>query len=98
MKKNIWILTDNRIGSKHQAEGIADCLDKTVFQAIEKNLVYTRLAALPNFIRGKSLIGLDKSSKDLLAAPYPDVVLSSSRRTLRPQLKSYAADHTIEIY
>ena len=81
MKKNIWILTDNRIGSKHQAEGIADCLDKTVFQAIEKNLVYTRLAALPNFIRSKTLIGLDKPSKDSLAAPYPDVVLSSSRRT-----------------
>ena len=23
MKKNIWILLDNRIGSRHQAEGIA---------------------------------------------------------------------------
>lgn len=28
MKKNIWILLDNRIGSRHQAEGIADALIK----------------------------------------------------------------------
>ncbi len=29
---------------------------------------------------------------------YLDNILSSSRRTLRPQLKSYAADHAIEIF
>lgn len=29
---------------------------------------------------------------------YLNNILSSSRRTLRPQLKSYAADHAIEIY
>ncbi|MBR5154601.1 MAG: phosphoenolpyruvate--protein phosphotransferase [Alphaproteobacteria bacterium] len=29
---------------------------------------------------------------------YLNNILSSSRKTLRPQLKSYAADHTIEIY
>ena len=29
---------------------------------------------------------------------YLDNILSSSRKTLRPQLKSYAVDHAIEIY
>ena len=48
MKKNIWILLDNRIGSRHQAEGIADCLDKTRFTITEKTLEYNRWAALPN--------------------------------------------------
>ena len=38
MKKTIWILLDNRIGSRHQAEGIAHYLDKTKFDIIEKQI------------------------------------------------------------
>ena len=81
MKKTIWILTDNRIGSRHQAEGIAHYLNKDEFNIISKNLNYTKLAGLPNFIRGRTLIGLDNSSKQLITSPYPDIVLSSTRRT-----------------
>lgn len=81
MKKNIWILLDNRIGSRHQAEGIADCLDKTRFTITEKTLEYNRWAALPNFIRGTTLLGLVPESKNTISAPYPDIVLSPTRRT-----------------
>ena len=81
MKKNIWILLDNRIGSRHQAEGIADCLDKTKFVITEKTLKYNRWAALPNFIRGKTLFGLVPESKNEIIPPYPDIVLSPTRRT-----------------
>ena len=81
MKKTIWILIDNRIGSRHQAEGIAHYLDTNLFNIIYKELKYTSLASLPNFIRGKTLIGLDKASKQLITSPYPDIVLSSTRRT-----------------
>lgn len=81
MKKNIWILMDNRIGSRHQAEGIADNLDKTIFNIINKEIKYTNLAALPNFIRGRSLLGLTQESKNNLKDSFPDMVLSSSRRT-----------------
>ena len=81
MKKNIWILLDNRIGSRHQAEGIADCLDKTRFTITEKTLEYNRWAALPNFIRGTTLLGLVSESKNTISAPYPDIVLSPTRRT-----------------
>lgn len=81
MKKTIWILLDNRIGSRHQAEGIAHYLDKTQFNIVEKELNYTAFAGLPNFIRGKTLLGLDASSKQKITAPYPDIVLSSTRRT-----------------
>lgn len=81
MKKNIWILLDNRIGSRHQAEGIADCLDKTRFTVTEKTLEYNRWAALPNFIRGTTLLGLVSESKNAISAPYPDIVLSPTRRT-----------------
>ena len=81
MKKTIWILTDNRIGSRHQAEGIAHYLEKDKFNIITKQLNYTKLASLPNLIRGKTLIGLDTPSKQLITSPYPDIVLSSTRRT-----------------
>ncbi len=81
MKKTIWILTDNRVGSHHQAEGIANYLDKSVFNISTKQLNYTKLAALPNFIRGRTLLGLTPESKLDISAPYPDLVLSSTRRT-----------------
>lgn len=81
MKKNIWILLDNRIGSRHQAEGIANFLDKTLFNITYKELEYTAFAALPNFIRGKTLLGLTKESKKNLQGTFPDMVLSPSRRT-----------------
>ena len=81
MKKTIWLLLDNRIGSKNQALGIAYYLDKNKFEIIEKNLEYNKLASLPNFIRQNTLLGLTKSSKELLKSPLPDYVLSSTRRT-----------------
>ncbi len=81
MKKTIWILTDNRIGSRHQAEGIASYLDTDKFDIITKNIEYTKWAGLPNFIRGRTLLGLSDQSKSIISAPYPDFVLSSTRRT-----------------
>ena len=81
MKKTIWILLDNRNGSRSQALGVADKLDKNLFEIINKEIKYNKLAALPNFIRAKTLIGLTKDSKALFQAPFPDFVLSASRRT-----------------
>ncbi len=81
MKKTIWILLDNRIGSRHQAEGIASYLDNKKFNIVFKDIEYTKWASLPNFIRGKSLLGISNNSKKDISAPYPDFVLSSTRRT-----------------
>jgi mitochondrial fission protein ELM1 len=81
MKKIIWILLDNRIGSRHQAEGIANYLNPEKFEIINKEITYTHLAALPNFIRGRTLIGLTEKCKKSLSSPFPDIVLSASRRT-----------------
>lgn len=75
------MLLDNRRGSACQAKGIAEALgDRMIIE--EKQLVYTRLASLPNWIRGKSLLGVDKAKSSALDAPYPDLILSTSRRTL----------------
>ncbi len=82
MKKIIWILLDNRIGSVNQARGVEYFLDKDKFEIVEKQLEYNCLAALPNFIRGKTLLGIKADSRQQLKGQLPDIVLSSSRRTV----------------
>ena len=82
MAKTLWVLTDNRRGSVSQAMGIVDFIDKSQLTVIEKKLDYTRLSALPNWLRGKSLLGITDESKKRIIPPYPDYVLSISRRTV----------------
>ncbi len=82
MKKVLWILIDNRMGSVGQARGIAGHLNHEHFDVIEKKLDYTKLSGLPNFVRGKTLLGLTGASKKDFIAPWPDMVLSISRRTV----------------
>ena len=79
MKKNIWVLLDNRMGSVGQAKGIIQELNQDEFNITFKELKYSRLAGLPNFIRRNTLIGL--SNKEVLQGPKPDLVMSTSRRT-----------------
>lgn len=81
MKKTIWILLDNRVGSRHQAEGIINYLNKEDFNIVNKEISYNALAGLPNLIRSNTLLGICASSKKELQFPFPDAVLSSSRRT-----------------
>lgn len=81
MKRTLWILADDRRGSVGQAKGIAMALgDRT--EIVEKNVVYTKWGSLPNFIRGRTLIGVDVKKSDPLTEPWPDLVLSISRRTV----------------
>ena len=82
MKKVLWVLVDNRAGSVGQARGITGQLNTAHFDIIEKKTDYTKLSGLPNFMRGKTLIGLTSDSKQLFQKPWPDMVLSISRRTV----------------
>ncbi|MBQ9271510.1 MAG: mitochondrial fission ELM1 family protein [Alphaproteobacteria bacterium] len=81
MQKTIWSLMDNRRGSVSQAKGVLDALDSSLFAKTEKQIEYTRLAALPNWLRGRTLLGLTPTSKAQIRPPFPDYVLSISRRT-----------------
>ncbi len=81
MVKTVWSLMDNRRGSVNQALGVLKALDTARFDIIEKKIEYTKWAALPNWIRGRTLLGITAASKKEIAAPYPDYVLSISRRT-----------------
>ena len=82
MKKVLWVLTDNRMGSVGQARGITAQLNAAHFEVLEKKIEYTKLSGLPNFIRQKSLIGLTSASKKEITGPWPNMVLSISRRTV----------------
>lgn len=82
MKKTLWILLDSRMGSVGQARGVIQQLNTDKFEIVEKKLDYTKFSGLPNFIRGKTLIGLTPESKKHIIAPFPDLVLSTSRRTV----------------
>ena len=46
-----------------------------------KNVRYTKWAALPNFLRGVSLRGIEDETVKTLVPPYPDYVISAGRRS-----------------
>lgn len=81
MKKILWALFDNRRGSVGQAQGVIDALPSGI-EVVEKKLVYNKLSGLPNWLRGRTLMGLDKESQKEITEPWPDYVLSISRRTV----------------
>lgn len=81
MKKRVWVLTDDRMGSNNQVRGIAEQLNPEKYDIEEKTINYTKWAGLPNFIRGRSLLGLKKESKEGISKNFPDIILSGSRRT-----------------
>ena len=81
MKKTLWVLLDDRRGSVGQAKGIIEALGENL-DIKEKQLVYNKFASLPNWIRGRTLIGVDVKQSDNFCETYPDMVLSTSRRTL----------------
>lgn len=80
MRKIIWVLLDNRMGSVGQAKGVMQELNSSQFDIITKELKYSSFAGLPNFIRGSSLLGV--SNPEILQGDVPHLVISTSRRTV----------------
>ena len=74
----VWLLTDDRAGNVNQLLGIAEALGYP-FEC--KEIRYDKWVKLPNFIRGKSLLGLDQKTAENIKAPWPDFVLSAGRRS-----------------
>ena len=70
------------MGSVGQAKGIIQALDKERYEIVEKKIDYNRLADLPNFLLGKSLLGVTAATRKELRAPWPDLAVSISRRTV----------------
>lgn len=74
----IWVLADDRIGNVNQCLGVAESLG---FPTIHKNIVYNRLASLPNYLRAATTVGVNHSKSDAVTAPYPDIVIAAGRKT-----------------
>ena len=81
MKKVLWALFDDRKGSVGQAKGIIEALGNSV-DVKEKQIEYTKFASLPNWIRGRTKIGIDIKNSDDISKDFPDLIISTSRRTL----------------
>jgi len=85
MKKILWVLLDSRMGSVGQARGVVSFLDKEKYEIVEKNLEYTKLSGLPNFLRGKTLVGLTPECKKQIIAPF--VRILQNRKLIAGQTK-----------
>jgi mitochondrial fission protein ELM1 len=78
IKKEIWILADDRVGTFSQSFGLADEIGLP--QKLIK-LDYNLFAKLPNFLFSCSLISL-KNKKEIQESPYlPSLVISAGRRS-----------------
>lgn len=93
--KKIWFLLDNRMGSVGQAKGIIQEIDTSSFIVETKELIYSCWAGLPNFIRGQSLFGI--KNRDIMTDGIPDIVVSTSRRTVPVALYLRKKHKTIKL-
>lgn len=68
------------MGSVGQARGILQALENE-YGVVEKKVVYNRWSCLPNCLLGATLLGVNTKESSDFNAPYPDIILSISRRT-----------------
>ena len=78
MKSRVWVLADDRAGNVNQLLGVAEALG---WSYERKDIKYSKLIKLPNFLLGGTMLGIDKDSRKSLKAPWPEVVLSAGRRS-----------------
>lgn len=74
----VWVLADDRPGNANQALGVAEAL---TWPFEVRRIRYGPLAALPNFLLGARLLGLQDIARHALRAPWPDLVIAAGRRT-----------------
>ena len=74
----VWVLADARAGNVNQLLGIAEALG---FPYERKDIRYNKWVRLPNWLRGRTFIGLESQYKASLIRNFPDVILSAGRRS-----------------
>jgi mitochondrial fission protein ELM1 len=73
----VWVLLDDRAGNINQAVGLAEALD---IPCTLKNIRYNKWVKLPNWLRKKTLRGVDLRNSDKLNEPWPQFVIAAGRR------------------
>ncbi|MDE1901281.1 MAG: mitochondrial fission ELM1 family protein [Alphaproteobacteria bacterium] len=79
----VWVLADDRVGHTNQSLGVAEKIGCPVKI---KNVRYTNLIRLPNFMRETSLMGFDAESVQRIHGPWPKLVIGTGRR-MSPALR-----------
>ena len=74
----MWIIIDEKVGNANQAIAIAKAMG---IEFETKKLTYNFLAFLPNRLKFDSLIGINLAESGKIDDPYPDLVISSGRKT-----------------
>jgi mitochondrial fission protein ELM1 len=74
--KKIWALLDDRAGNNAQVLGVAEKLG-VAFE--KKQVMYTPLAKLPNFLKFNSLLGI-QNKDEFHNIEFPDLILSCGRK------------------
>ncbi len=75
---SVWVIIDQKIGNANQAIAVANALG---FSYEIKEICYNFLGILPNRFKFDSLMGVDLQKTSDLLPPYPDIIISSGRRT-----------------
>lgn len=75
---SVWVLADTAPGHANQAIGVAEALG---LPFVVKTIAYTKLAGLPNLMRGASLVGVADETKKELTPPWPQLLIAAGRRT-----------------
>lgn len=74
----VWVLKDYKPGHTTQSIGLAEALG---FPYETKELRFNLLNHLSNRVRGAGTLGLNKERSAPLGPPWPDLVISTGRRT-----------------
>lgn len=74
----VWVLADHKAGHATQSIGLAETVG---FPYEVKELRFNLLNHLSNRIRGATILGLDRARSAPLGPPWPDLVISTGRRT-----------------
>ena len=77
-KIKTWVIIDDKTGNANQAIALAEAM-KLNYKI--KHLKYNFLAKLPNWLKFDSLLGINLKKSSKLDESYPDLVISSGRKS-----------------
>ena len=75
----VWVLLGAKAGGNGQLTSLANALG---WPYETKQLVFNPLNRCPNLLLGASLLSLNRRKSSLLTAPWPDLVIAASRRSV----------------
>jgi mitochondrial fission protein ELM1 len=75
----VWVLLGPKAGGNGQLTSLATALG---WPYELKQLAYNSLNRCPNLLLGASLLSLDRRKSSALTAPWPDLVIAASRRSV----------------